>query len=410
MLNLHEVRRLRELVSETEQIPTKLDRYFIRSCQISRGSEVGIDVLASEAAEIASMVPPTEILGTPVDRSCLAGVEKRSLQVPEVRLIRAKEASVIGYGAIIDGRGMIYASRPVTTEADFDALKISNRRNFDGFVLESRGNSDQVFFAAREAPMRINKRALFLPFIEQANFGSFLTRGLPKLLFVNNALPDVDYYIVPERTPWMLEAFALLGWPRKPVLTVREVCGDVFDELLFPTDFETEGYLGGKAYERLSNFVKRIAGQQDLQAEKRNLFVSRSLNIIARPWYRPLTNEVELEEIARQRGFDVVYPESLDLKGQVNIFSSASTVVGASGSGMLNAIFSAPGTRVVDLESFHTTVRQHAKVYSSSHKDYRFIFGEVAGEPSQPLHLREWSVPCELFEKVLSSILQNSRA
>jgi capsular polysaccharide biosynthesis protein len=59
--------------------------------------------------------------------------------------------------------------------------------------------------------------------------------------------------------------------------------------------------------------------------------------------------ESELEEVLVTRGYQIVYPERLSLSEQVKLFSSASTVVGATGSAMSNVVWMGEGSRVVAL-------------------------------------------------------------
>lgn len=67
---------------------------------------------------------------------------------------------------------------------------------------------------------------------------------------------------------------------------------------------------------------------------------------------------------------------------------------------MLNVI-SPSGGRVVDIESVSFGVHQHANVYSSTRKQYAFVFGEVDPRDERPLHLRRWQVNRELVATAL---------
>jgi capsular polysaccharide biosynthesis protein len=82
----------------------------------------------------------------------------------------------------------------------------------------------------------------------------------------------------------------------------------------------------------------------------RYLYVSRSRfrhrTISSR---RSIANEQELVDTALAAGFEVVYPEELTWHEQIRLFSSARVVVGESGSGLHNTLFSAPGTVVLCL-------------------------------------------------------------
>jgi hypothetical protein len=66
---------------------------------------------------------------------------------------------------------------------------------------------------------------------------------------------------------------------------------------------------------------------------------------------------------------------------------------------MLNSVFSRPGAKVLDVESFTYTVRQHSKLYSSAGLEHSFLFGEIDPTDSQPLPFRRWKVDAALVKE-----------
>ena len=102
--------------------------------------------------------------------------------------------------------------------------------------------------------------------------------------------------------------------------------------------------------------------------------MSRALSTLRFPGYRVMTNELDIEALVRARGIKVVYPETLSLKEQIRLFHGASRFIGPSGSGMFNLLFAGSPERVVDIETYHVTVRQHAKFYSACGAEYSFLF------------------------------------
>lgn len=60
---------------------------------------------------------------------------------------------------------------------------------------------------------------------------------------------------------------------------------------------------------------------------------------------------------------------------------------------MLNTLFCRPGGKVLDIESFHGTVRQHARIYSSAGHRYGFAFGRFDPDDKRnPKFIRRWTV------------------
>ena len=65
--------------------------------------------------------------------------------------------------------------------------------------------------------------------------------------------------------------------------------------------------------------------------------------------YRKVVNEDALCAVLRNHGFEVLYGEELSLSEQIDIFSSAATLLGVHGAGLMNAIFMHSGSKVIEL-------------------------------------------------------------
>ncbi|ANY79521.1 hypothetical protein BB934_15890 [Microvirga ossetica] len=313
--------------------------------------------------------------------------------------MRFKDAQIIGWSALRSNLGQLYlGGRLSTAETWKDAVE-RNKQGFDGFVLDDKDGRRIATFAGRETPQRLNKRALFISFYEPGNYGSFLVRALGKLLFLRDRCPQFDCYVVADRTRWLCEALPLLGFPARPIYSVREVTGDIFSEIVTVNDFVSEGYFDPNTADRLAIFVKEQAGSVNTAAA--SIYVSRELSSIYRPWYRNMTNEGQITNYLRDQGFEIVNPETMSFQEQIRTFAGAKEVAGPSGSAMLNAIFSRSQVRVLDFESFHYTVRQHARAYASTNKRYAFLFGDVATDAKDPLHTRPWSVPLTTLSEAI---------
>ena len=92
--------------------------------------------------------------------------------------------------------------------------------------------------------------------------------------------------------------------------------------------------------------------------------------------YRALQNEDQLITALEVHGFVVVEPELLPFEEQVRIFSNAKFIVGLGGAAMFNAVFAAPGTKVISIESTSVFALNHGRLFGSLGLHYGFIFGE----------------------------------
>ncbi len=146
-----------------------------------------------------------------------------------------------------------------------------------------------------------------------------LPRALPGWVtnWIQFVLPGAELDIYDERTEYLqCEALLMPTLLMHPEHFLHPTLGTLLDELVHETAGEV---------------VKR-----------QNIYVSR----VAPSWFRKLSNQVDVEEIAVQEGLTLLKPETLSLAEQIKAFASADVIVGEFGSAMHNALFSSPQTKV----------------------------------------------------------------
>ncbi|GLI21735.1 hypothetical protein GGQ86_000960 [Xanthobacter flavus] len=401
MLNPHLIAQLRRAVAENPEV-SMLGNLSLDRVQISMPSAPSLPSVMVEPAWHGGMTGPREIFGRPVDDSCLSGVGALGVSVPEKSIYTVENARVVGFDSILGPTGELFAPSP-TTKKNIDSLLQKNETDHQGYLIQRSDESFYVYYAARPHDKHFNLDAVYFPNLEPGNYGSFIFRQLPQILSV----PDIDRFqaiIVPDRTPWTSAALKMMGFENTPVFSLREVSGDTFRSISLFSDFDAEGTLTPATMGRM----RRLAtpeGRACTEPSKRHIYVSRLLSSLARPDYRPLKNEMDIEAFFSERGFEIVYPETLTFSEQIHLFHGASKIVGPSGSGMLNAVFSEPGTKIVDMESFHVCVRQHAKIYSSSEKAYSFLFGELEKGDRHSMIVSPWTAPMHLVREAYDWIM-----
>lgn len=118
------------------------------------------------------------------------------------------------------------------------------------------------------------------------------------------------------------------------------------DFIIAPTKltFMKEYYVPSKmimlcnyANEKIIDIYKHIKIFYDSSLIGNKIYISRSSTD-----KRKLINESECERVFLEYGFDIISPEKYSFKDQVSIFSSATHIAGALGSGMHNDVFSMP--------------------------------------------------------------------
>ena len=344
---------------------------------------------------------PTRIFGRPVDESCLHGIGHWPVHARASHTLVLPDARVVGVSAVLGIDGRVYTPEDVTTASKMTFVA-ENTYGHQRFLVEDAEDKVVIRFPQRRVQKTHRIDAAFFYNIEPGNFGSFMFRVLPQLVRAREDGRKFDCYVTPERTPFFLEALDLLGLPRKPIFTVGEVGGDLFQSLTMFCVDDAEGYLSVDVLAQIRALARRLAtkGGAATGSPKR-IYVSRVLSAAERPWYRVMLNEADIESLVAARGYTILYPETLRLEEQAKAFVDAERIIGPSGSGMFNAMFSEALRKVVDIETFHVTVRQHAKLYTACGAEYSFLFAPYA-DPQTPGGLeRPYICPPPLVEAAL---------
>lgn len=95
-----------------------------------------------------------------------------------------------------------------------------------------------------------------------------------------------------------------------------------------------------ETWQRMGDALAADADDRDLPAR---FFCSRKIR------KRGCTNTDEVEELFRQQGFEVVFPETMSLPDQVQLFRQAEVVAGFAGSGLFQLEFTPTPKRVITI-------------------------------------------------------------
>lgn len=401
MFNPDQVRRWRASVESNPDLRRSFEGYHL--------SEAELDLPATPAQQagprqrIGRLYPPLSMFGSPYDPACLDGVGAHPVHAGPIVRGTYPDARVVGSSALLTEDGRLLAPGDVRLMGRQHFIN-RNRTGHQGFLVDDTGDAVVLRFACRPKPRHIPMDALFLHNLESGNFGSFMFRQLPQMLDARASGGKFDCYITPDRVPWFLEALNLLGFPRKPVFTVREISGEIFRSITMADGYDLEGFLRPETRAAVAALAREFTPWRG--GSRRRIYVSRALSGLARPWYRVMLNELDVERRMQERGFEIVNPETLSLKAQARIFSSATHIVGPSGSGMFNVMFAQQNVRLVDIETFMITVRQHAKLYASLEAKYAFLFSPMDETDMRAPEHRRWELPVQLLDQALDWALE----
>lgn len=108
---------------------------------------------------------------------------------------------------------------------------------------------------------------------------------------------------------------------------------------------------------------------------------------------RSMTNHSEIEMFFAGNGFKVLFPETLPLSEQFEIFSKARIVVGEAGSALHNSVWSGETCRFLNLQS----ARQSHFIQSSLCKHFNQVVVNVFGETQT----QDWTSPFQIDQELL---------
>lgn len=347
------------------------------------------------------------IFGTPVQNDIIRQLRDSSILIPGEEVFLLQDAKIVGKTGVLCGNGNFYStSYRAGVHRTGTLNRITQEKSVNGFIIAADDDGDYVISVGNDDSYIVDPPSLFLANLEPKNYGSFLIRVLPSILLANGAGISFELIVSPSRPSWLISLLQIIGLSNIPVFTPDELEGAIFTKLYLPMASERSGFIVDASRSRIRELVKKVTTEHCTAecGSDRDIFSSRLLTTRVRPDWRPLLNEKEVVMSATALGYQVVYPETLPLAGQIVLYSQASSVVGPSGSGLLNTIFCEPGTKVGDIESFHNTIPQHARLYSSTDKPYSFCFGNTVNDKAlqnRPLQSRPWKVDLSHANRLL---------
>lgn len=224
--------------------------------------------------------------------------------------------------------------------------------------------------------IEIKEPVISLTSDEAPNFGSFLIRILPKILdasIFNNSIK----ILVPWYSPNILEYIRIFGIDDSRI--IRQEVDKIYrlQKCYIPSIRNRNFYVDFETRLLYSLIRLRLGSNQD---SKKKIYISRDkFHKEGLAFHnRRLRNETTVQSILQDAGFEIVYPEKLSVPHQIQTFSSASTIIGTSGSALFNAAFSYPGTKLVDIESEPHWYENHVRLFGS----LGLRFGIFEGDPA----------------------------
>ena len=210
-------------------------------------------------------------------------------------------------------------------------------------------------------------------------YGHWLIDLLPRLAYGRQCVNESRIVCTSGLAPWgraLAKSFGLAPPEGPPTLSLVE--GARWESALAATTVRSERVLDARRARRLWAHLKRALSPRSGRVKKaKHVYVSRSRMATDRRF----GNAPEIEAFFRSRGWDVIFPETLSLEVQAEIFADAEMIVGDDGSGLHNCIYAPPGTPVLVLK-FNRTNLFHATLAQALDQPLAFLDSERIDDDS----------------------------
>lgn len=268
------------------------------------------------------------------------------LPVPDQQWLVVEDATVQDGGTILArGRLMVYDG---SADPSLDFVSGQWESVFGSAVLP-----DRALVRLREKSSQRIPAGVLLSGRNDDNWYHWMVEYLPRIFQIDSSVPSSAPFIVSSRTP-TAGIEALQSFTDREIVVVDATLAHEVGQLhvLAPSvqvlDTTRVPWSQGLFVNAapLLELRRRLGlGDHRLGGKGRRVFLRRTSS------RRGLINQSRLADIASRLGLELVDPSGLSWQEQIELFSSSSLVVGASGAVMANYLLMVPGSRVLALTS-----------------------------------------------------------
>jgi Glycosyltransferase 61 len=304
----------------------------------------------------------------------------------------------VGYRSYLSRSGFLFNDYALVNETENDRFvkRLGHETAFENedTGLAPIGQPRQFQLDKRHRHVtRLPGEIVSLCSLEPTNYGSFLLRVLPKIAGRHDLLRNRKV-IGPLYNQSMRDLYAIAGVNLKSL--IRHDTNIIYDyeSVIIPSVRNPHLLLDSQSLDFYANLRDRFGSRKG----SRKIFVSRlgwSESYAAT--HRVMLNEQELARRLVAEGFDLVRTHTMSAREQIEAFSSADLIIGASGSAMFNVVFSHPGTKLIDIESEPHWIFGHQNLFGSCGLDYGIFAAKAQNQ--------DWSVPHKPFIVNIEGVL-----
>lgn len=287
-----------------------------------------------------------------VSPECFEGVQRAVYQFPcpPIYIAEFQEAKVYGYSELIS----------IGETAILDAYvydKEQKRYQVGGGGI-LKVHTGKYLLSIYKASNICIENAISMLGWKPDNYYHFTFEIISRLAFADRFIEYRDWPVLVDRSalaiPQLCDLLNSVNECHHPIISVEENVVVQVKHLLYisynmwmPHNFRTGVQPEPRDY-RISQTVVdniRIPVLRNVKVDKHysggRFFLSRKKCVNQR-----LLNSTEVEQLFRERGFEIIYPEEMSFEDEVNIFRNADIIVGATGAAFTNIVYCKEGAVV----------------------------------------------------------------
>ena len=176
------------------------------------------------------------------------------------------------------------------------------------------------------------------------NYSHWLMDYLPRLEFYRGEIPLLVNH---PMAPFQVESLEMLGIPADMVLGLDYPNAYRISNLVYPSTQSSVATPPLALRREAVDWLRKAFAPFFVSKEQhKKIFISRAGGAEKRD--RRLINHEEIENVAKDQGFEIVACENLPFSEQVRLFSQASVIAGPHGAGFTNMVFAPDDARIIE--------------------------------------------------------------
>lgn len=275
-------------------------------------------------------------------------IEGAAPLLPEIRnAISGQRSLYHGVSFIADGAMFVEGGNYLFMSKDGNVLIDSGDGGQSPLYVQSELSQDNILQSVLRttAVQRVKGTAIALAFQPTLHqfFSHFLIQCFPRLLIIEElGLKDVKVVVAEDLYPKQIEMLIQFGISPDNIVFLSRESILYADMLIVPYPWDL----------MFSEFTTR-AFRQLMEKMNIRVPVTEKRLLISREFRKTWRNQLNSDQVQailqKDLSFEVVRPEKLSLREEIELFSSSRVIAGAEGAGLYGACYSGPGRAVVSV-------------------------------------------------------------